>query len=471
LRYRSVFVGAGGITNDGNLTLGNISNLKIPGGNNGYVIQTDGAGNLSWVAQTGSGNGNPGGSNAQVQFNDGGLFAGSGNFTFNKTNSTILVTAANIGTINSNSLAVSTAGNTWSINNQILQAPSGATWRSNAQTLDEYISSAVDGYLNFQTYDITSNIATELHMEHGLVHINIYNGDLVTWEFNESGNLTLPNIANPSINYANGEPYVSTGSGGVIQSNTAPASPTSSSLWWDEVSGRLYVYYTDADGSQWVDASPAAAAPTYGNANVAAYLAAGSVGNIVPTGNAVYSLGNATNQWNDLYVSNATIFMNNVPISLSAGNVLTVNGNAVLTNNSSTTVSTTGNVTANYFFGNGSQLTGLPAPTVTQDVSSTGAMSLMTYDGTIKYVSYATVEPASGNLTAGNISSTGNISGNYFIGNGSQLTGISGANTGNVTFSGEAVIGTGTSNTVSGLYLAPDPVSLANDLIPASAWW
>jgi hypothetical protein len=70
----------------------------------------------------------------------------------------------------------------------------------------------------------------------------------------------------------------------------------------------------------------------------------------------------------------------------------------------------------------------------------------------------------SGNIAAGNISTTGNVTGNYFIGNGSQLTGISTANTGNVTFSGEAVIGTGTSNTVSGLYLAPDPVSLTNDL-------
>jgi hypothetical protein len=36
--------------------------------------------------------------------------------------------------------------------------------------------------------------------------------------------------------------------------------------------------------------------------------------------------------------------------------------------------------------------------------------------------------------------------------------------TGGVTFNGEAVIGTGTSNTQSGLYLAPDPVSLTNDL-------
>ena len=58
----------------------------------------------------------------------------------------------------------------------------------------------------------------------------------------------------------------------------------------------------------------------------------------------------------------------------------------------------------------------------------------------------------------GEISATGNITGNYFIGNGSQLTGII-ANTGNVTFSSEIVIGTGTSNLISGLYLAPSSSS------------
>jgi len=85
---------------------------------------------------------------------------------------------------------------------------------------------------------------------------------------------------------------------------------------------------------------------TYSNANAVAYGESGWAGNIIPSGNAVYSLGNSTNQWNDLYVSNTTIFMNNVPLSLTAGNVLTVNGNAVLQNNSNTTISTTGNVTS-----------------------------------------------------------------------------------------------------------------------------
>jgi len=69
--------------------------------------------------------------------------------------------------------------------------------------------------------------------------------------------------------------------------------------------------------------------------------------------------------------------------------------------------------------------------------------------------SFVTIED--GVNVNGTISATGNITGNYFIGNGSLLTGIS--NTGNVTFSGEIVIGTGTSNLISGLYLAPSSSS------------
>lgn len=53
----------GAATVTGNLTvssstnLGSVSNVKITGGVADYVLRTDGAGNLSWVAQTGGGGG------------------------------------------------------------------------------------------------------------------------------------------------------------------------------------------------------------------------------------------------------------------------------------------------------------------------------------------------------------------------------------------------------------------------------
>lgn len=72
------------LTVTGNTLLGDVETVTILGGTNGYVLQTDGAGGLSWTAQTGNGggNGSPGGANMQVQFNSAGTFAGDAGFTY-----------------------------------------------------------------------------------------------------------------------------------------------------------------------------------------------------------------------------------------------------------------------------------------------------------------------------------------------------------------------------------------------------
>lgn len=73
------------------------------------------------------------------------------------------------------------------------------------------------------------------------------------------------------------------------------------------------------------------------------------------------------------------------------------------------TVSATGNVTAPYFLGNGSQLTGLPATYSNVDVSNFLANG----------------------FGSNTISTTGNITSGYILGNGSQLTGIVSSTYGN----------------------------------------
>jgi len=74
-------------------SLGDISNVSILGGLNGYVLQTDGAGALTWTAPTGGGggNGSPGGSNTQVQFNNAGIFGGDAGFTYNQDTNVLSV--------------------------------------------------------------------------------------------------------------------------------------------------------------------------------------------------------------------------------------------------------------------------------------------------------------------------------------------------------------------------------------------
>lgn len=56
---------------------------------NGYYLQTDNLGVLSWAAGGGGGGGSPGGSNTQVQFNDAATFGGAAAFTYDKTTYTL----------------------------------------------------------------------------------------------------------------------------------------------------------------------------------------------------------------------------------------------------------------------------------------------------------------------------------------------------------------------------------------------
>lgn len=98
-----------------NLSIVDVSVLNIPGGNNGYVLQTNGDGNLSWTAMAGSGNGSPGGANSQIQFNDSGLFNGSPSLTFDSSTFTLNTVniAASDATIygNVNTLGLNATGN------------------------------------------------------------------------------------------------------------------------------------------------------------------------------------------------------------------------------------------------------------------------------------------------------------------------------------------------------------------------
>jgi|694.fasta_scaffold75370_2 hypothetical protein len=119
----------GNVSVGGNLSvtaksnLGPAGNVIITGGIANYVLSTDGAGNLSWVAQTGGGgNGTPGGSNTQVQFNDAGAFAGNAGLTFDKTTTTftannfVATSTANLGAVGNVIITGGTNGQVLSTN-------------------------------------------------------------------------------------------------------------------------------------------------------------------------------------------------------------------------------------------------------------------------------------------------------------------------------------------------------------------
>jgi hypothetical protein len=76
------------LTVTGITRLGNVGNVKITGGTPNYLLQTDGQGNLTWVAPASP---NAAGLNTYVQFNNANAFGTSANFTFDSSSNTLTV--------------------------------------------------------------------------------------------------------------------------------------------------------------------------------------------------------------------------------------------------------------------------------------------------------------------------------------------------------------------------------------------
>lgn len=111
-------------------------------------------------------------------------------------------------------------------------------------------------------------------------------------------------------------------------------------------------------------------------------------------------------------------------------------------------ISTTGNITGSYLLGNGSQLTGINLTKISNGTSQinipvASSNANITIDGASNVAVFATT----GAYITGLTSVTGNVTGNYFLGNGSQLTGLNAY--GNVFANGTAVLATTGSSTLT----------------------
>jgi hypothetical protein len=184
-------------------------------------------------------------------------------------------------------------------------------------------------------------------------------------------------------------------------------------------------------------------------------------GNLNPTTNLTYTLGNATNQWSSLYVGGNTIYLGNLQLKEASANTFAVytsdgvteaniqvgnidvtsiqsgtssiaiaapNGNAVLTagGNATLTVTPTGaNVTGTLnatgvITGNASGLTSIPGANVTGTVGSATTAGTVTTAAQPNITSVGTLSSLSvtGNVTGGGIT----LSGNTISSTGATLT-------------------------------------------------
>ena len=246
-------------------------------------------------------------------------------------------------------------GSTWQINDGFLSAPAGGGWFSSREFDTEYISSGPDGFINLIAYN-DGELATELYMEHGFIRLRVDNGGPEQdWNFNVNGTTDFPNYTFPAEDGDFNQVLRTDGEGNLFW-----AIPSTGLI----TNGNSQVIIPDANGKVEVQVN----GNIFWDFNVDGSLT--GAGNILPKLSNSYSLGSSDNQWGELWISGNTIYIGGVALAVS-GNTLTVAGEPVLSNDSNSSITTTGNISANYFIGDGSLLTGTPSG-ATGPVGATG---------------------------------------------------------------------------------------------------
>lgn len=254
-----------------------ISNVHISGGTNGQFLSTDGAGNLSWTTGGGGGNGVPGGSNTQIQFNDAGVFGGNTSLTYDKTTDVLTVpsvtgngnidigsnfykgdggylTNVNATTGNANFATYSNyanyAGNAFSVaGSNVTGTVANANYATYSGTAFSVSGSNVSGQVSNANFANYSNIANSAN---SVAVANVSGiGNIATINLNGNGSqtlagngvwVTIPNVAN--ANFANfagnvtvaAQPNItSLGSLSNLQFNNTvtPITPAVGQMFWD----------------------------------------------------------------------------------------------------------------------------------------------------------------------------------------------------------------------------------------------
>lgn len=259
-------------------------------------------------------------------------------------------------------------------------------------------------------------------------------GNFTVTSLTASSNISAGNVKTDNLLYANGAPYVfgsgtPGGSNTQVQFNNANSFAGSANFTFDNTTNTLSVTNIVANGSGLTSLT---------GANVTGQVGYAAVANSVAVAN-VSGIGNIATLNLDGNASN--VLYGNGFFAAPGGTSTYGNSNVAsfLASFGSNTITTTGNVQVGNIIGNGQALTGLSGANVTGTVananysayagqSNTSNAVISSAQPNITSVGTLTTLAVSGNLVSGNASLGNLASANYFSGNGSSLTSLNGAN-------------------------------------------
>ena len=425
--------------------LGAVGNITITGGSSGQVLSTNGSGGLSFISVSSSGISN-GNSNVDIATANGNVtISSAGNTTMTVTGTGANITGtANItgnivgggelnisgnsifgGNLTVNGTLTYINSTTLSISDPIINLQTGANGAAPIANTGKDVGTALNYYdtsakIAWMGWDVSNaeiafgsnvGISSEVVTFTSLANIRSGNanlGNLATANFFTGSGNNLSNIQASNITGQVANALVA----GTVYTNAQPNITSVGTLTTLSVSGNANVGNIGATSGIFTDVS--------GN---------GSTLSSITGGNVTGQVGNA--------LVAGTVYTNAQPNITSTGTLTSVSSSGNVTGANLITggiVSATGNITASFFIGNGSQLTGLNTAGVSNGNSN---VNIATANGNVTIASAGnttmTITGTGANIT-GTLSATANITGGNLI-----TTGIVSA-TGNVSF-GNADLG------------------------------
>jgi hypothetical protein len=213
------------LTVNGISRLGNVGNIKITGGANGYILTTDGQGNLIWSnpASEAFGNANISGSNTQVFFNNGNsnTLGTSANFTFNSTGNVLIVDKI---VANGSGLTSITGANvTGTVANATYSLNAGNAYSVTGSNVTGQVSNALIAgtvYTNAQPNITSIGTLTSLTVTGNITAGNVSGGNLVSANYFSGNGSLLSSLSGANVTgqvanalvagtvYANAQPNI-----------------------------------------------------------------------------------------------------------------------------------------------------------------------------------------------------------------------------------------------------------------------